>query len=116
MAEVFYSKAFALPMSVCSSAQWWKNSLDKGLSVMNELSDEAKKWMNEYNCFGPRRCTLKTKYIRDSTLPLRSNDWNPYRDWNNQAQPMTGSGSCDQMTETLIGIETHRDLGKRTAI
>jgi hypothetical protein len=42
MAEVFYSKAFALLMSVFSSAQWWKNSLDKGLSVMDELSDEAK--------------------------------------------------------------------------
>jgi hypothetical protein len=43
MAEVFYSKAFALLMSVFSSAQWWKSSLNKGLSVMNELSDEAKK-------------------------------------------------------------------------
>jgi hypothetical protein len=42
MAEVLYSKAFALLMSVGSSAQWWKNSLDKGLSVMNELSYETK--------------------------------------------------------------------------
>jgi hypothetical protein len=43
IAEVFYSKAFALLMSVFSSAQWWKSFLNKGLSVMNELSDEAKK-------------------------------------------------------------------------
>jgi hypothetical protein len=43
MAEVLYNKAFALLMGVGSSAQWWKISLDKGLNVMNELSDEAKK-------------------------------------------------------------------------
>jgi hypothetical protein len=42
MAELVHSKAFALFMSVCSSAQWWKVSLDEGLSVVNGLSDEAK--------------------------------------------------------------------------
>jgi hypothetical protein len=42
MAEVFYSKAFALFISVCLSAQWRKISLGKGLSVMNGLSYEAK--------------------------------------------------------------------------
>jgi hypothetical protein len=73
MAEVFYSKAFALFRGFCSSAQWWKNSLDKGLRIMDGLSYEAKKGMNEYNCRVPRRCTLKTKYIRGSTLPQRSN-------------------------------------------
>ncbi len=42
MAEVFYSKAFALFTTVSLSAQWWKSSLGKGLSVMNGLSYEAK--------------------------------------------------------------------------
>jgi hypothetical protein len=43
MAEVFYSKAFAVFRGFCSSAQWWKNSLDKGLRILNGLSYEAKK-------------------------------------------------------------------------
>jgi hypothetical protein len=42
MAEASYSKAFALFRGFCSSAQWWKNSLDKGLRFMNGSSYEAK--------------------------------------------------------------------------